>query len=156
MSLKSWLLIIICIIIAIIFGVVVGLSLSIAHASVNDYYYQQWYVEIPQQLTDWQSMDELKEFLDEDDTDRHRFIKLNSDGRGKFNKSCVDLAEHLRDKATEYGKHLEVLVITTGEYNRVFGKSKSAYHAINLARIGDYYYAIEPDNDIVKKAYKIP
>jgi len=107
-------------------------------------------------LEDWESLDELNKFLEEDDTDRVVYARANSQGVIVFDQCCVDQAEHLRDEAAKIGRNLEVIPLTPNEYRRIFGAYKKEYHAVCMARIGDYFYAVEPDNDTVKRAYRIP
>lgn len=112
--------------------------------------------DVPIPLNDWESLEELKQFLEEDNTDTCVYATTNEQGVIIFDECCVDQAEHLRDEAAEIGRDLEVIPLTPMEYRRIFGVSKKEYHAACMARIGDYFYAVEPDNDMVKRAYRIP
>lgn len=107
-------------------------------------------------LHDWGNLAELRQFLKEDNTDSCVYARANEQGVIVFDSCCVDQAEHLRDEAAKIGRNLEVIPVTPKEYRRIFGASKDEYHAVCMARIGDYFYAVEPDNDMVKRAYKIP
>ena len=111
-----------------------------------------YYVEVPMELSDWESLEELENFLAEDDTDHHRYFT----GVALFEGFCVSQAEHLRDEAAKIGRNLEVIPIYPKEYLRVFKTRRKEYHAICMARVDHSFYLVEPDNDVVKRAYKIP
>lgn len=107
-------------------------------------------------LTDWDSPEELLEFLAEDDTDRVTYLRANADGKIAFNGICEDLALRLRDRAMLVGKHLSIVPLHPAEFRKWqpiveswAGKNPGPleYHAINMARIGNEFWYIEPDTD---------
>ena len=106
-------------------------------------------VEVNKKLRDWESIEELTEFLENDDTDTYFFLKADSDGKIAFNGQCEDLALQLRDRAMSIGKYLSVQVLSPQEYEKWYGVTvgPDVYHAICMARIGNEFWYIEPDND---------
>lgn len=110
--------------------------------------------EVPVKLADWESSDELKAFLKEDGTDRHVFLKANDNGTVSFLGQCEDFAIQLRDNAMVKGKYLSITSLSSDEYYKWYGKTLSAntYHAINMARILNEFWYIEPANDRCWKA----
>ena len=115
-----------------------------------------YYIEVPVELEDWESLSELEQFLEEDDTDSLITLKAGTDGEIKLGDYCVTQAEQLRDRAAQVGKNLEVVPLSPREYRRIFLDRRTEYHAVCMARVGHSYYLIETDNDVVKRAYKIP
>lgn len=103
----------------------------------------------------WTDTEELKEFL-ETYNEGGGHYKLDEDGSLPSAGACVYAAEYIRDKASKIGRHLEVLVMSPQEYEKVFGTTKDSYHAVGLVRIGNHYYCIEPKTNTVRKAYRIP
>jgi len=115
----------------------------------------------PLEMNNWESKEELKLFLTGDNTDSCLHLTPNRHGVFKIDLACVDRAESLRDNAAKIGRHLEIALFSQMEYKRRFGHAfktdrTNAYHAVCLARIGDYFYCIEPDNDEIKRGYVIP
>jgi hypothetical protein len=106
-------------------------------------------IEVPVQLEDWESSDELKAFLAGDDTDKHIILSADENGVIKFNGQCEDFAFQLRDRAMAQGKYLSVISLNPHEYLKWYGKSVGSleYHAICMARIGDELWYVEPSND---------
>jgi len=78
------------------------------------------------QVRHFNSLDELKEWLAEDDTDQI----LYSD---EFN--CIDFALQLQERALADGYILSTEVLPI------------AYHWANIAVVGDVFYVIEPQDD---------
>ncbi len=106
-------------------------------------------VEVPIKLQDWESKEELTGFLRNDDTDTYLFLKADNVGGIAFNGQCEDLALQLRDRAMSTGKYLSVQVLSPQEYEKWYGVTvgPGVYHAICMARIGNEFWYIEPDND---------
>jgi len=100
-------------------------------------------------LDDWSSVEELEAFLEEDDTDRHVYLKAGSDGVVRFNNQCEDKAFQLRDRAEAIGKRLETEVLDRYEYYKWYKVwlKKNRYHVINKALIGNEWWYIEPSSD---------
>jgi hypothetical protein len=105
--------------------------------------------EVPVMLKDWDSPEQLAEFLKNDDTDGRIILQADSSGAIAFNGQCEDLALQLRDRAMAIGKYLSVQVLNPKEYEKWYGiKVRSdVYHAICMARIGNQFWYIEPAND---------
>ena len=95
-------------------------------------------VVVFRELTDWDSIEELVTFLEQDDTDQRIVLKAGDDGIIKFNGQCEDYALQLRNRAMAQGKYLSIIVIEV-EGNR--------YHALCMARIGNEFWYIEPQTD---------
>lgn len=104
--------------------------------------------EVPIELTDWESAEELQAFLEADDTDRRISLTTDNTGLVKFSGQCEDYALQLRDGAMTIGRHLSIQVLHPEEFKKWYPNSKeSAYHAICLARIGNEFWYIEPSTD---------
>ena len=129
-------------------------SLATSYDGATRFVY--YYIEVPVELEDWESLDELKQFIKVDDSDHHVYLTANSDGEIKLYDFCVSQAEHLRDEAAKVGKNLEVQVLSPQEYRRIFGSKLTYFHAVCMARVDNLYFCIEVQNDILKEAYKIP
>ena len=99
------------------------------------------------ELSDWESVEELEKFLEADNTDEIDY--------GYF--KCVEYCLKLRDRASLVGKNIEVVLITYDEYlkySQYFGipENEFNYHTINMALIQGKYYYIEPQSDVFCKA----
>ena len=104
----------------------------------------------------WSSLDELKEFLEENEKDEGKTYVLDEDGSMPMSGACVYIAEHLRNQAYNKGRYLDMFPVSPTEYENIFDRPKEGYHATLLARVGNYYYCIEPDGSFIRKAYHIP
>ncbi len=100
-------------------------------------------------LTDWESVAELRQFLDMDETDTHVFLKADEAGVIKLTNQCEDLALQLRDRAMEQGKYLSVIALSPDEYLKWYGEVRppGSYHAICMARIGNEFWYVDPSDD---------
>ena len=105
--------------------------------------------DMPVKLKDWDSLEQLKQFLKEDDTDRIIFLRANSDGIVALNGICEDLAFQLRDRAAATGRYLSVQALDPNEYQKWYScvVERNVYHAICMARIGNEFWYIEPSTD---------
>jgi hypothetical protein len=105
--------------------------------------------EIPVMLKDWDSPEQLAEFLKSDDTDQRLILQANDNGSIELNGQCEDLALQLRDRAMATGRYLSVQVLNPKEYEKWYGVAvgSKVYHAICMARIGNEFWYIEPSND---------
>jgi len=105
--------------------------------------------EVTVKPTDWVSLIELENFLDDDDTDSHIFLKADANGIIKFSGTCEEYAFQLRDRAFDAGKRLETEDLTPAEYKRWYGKTidKNSLHCICKAIIGNEVWYIEPADD---------
>ena len=105
--------------------------------------------EVPVMLKDWNSLEELEEFLANDDTEERVILTAGNDGKINFSGQCEDSALQLRDRAMAINKHLSVIVLHPKEYEKWYGKQlkSNEYHAICMARIGNEFWYIEPATD---------
>jgi len=96
-------------------------------------------------LQDWRSVEELKAFLAEDNTD----TVLKFTGNVTFNSSCEERAFQLRKRAFDIGKRLEMEILTPAEYKKWYGDTiaSDSLHAICKAVIGNEVWYIEPADD---------
>ena len=106
-------------------------------------------VEVPVMLKDWDSLEQLKEFLRNDNTDKSVTLTVDSKGELNFNGQCEDYALQLRDRAMAIGMHLSIAALHPKEYEKWYGKQAkpNQYHAIAMARIGNELWYIEPQTD---------
>jgi hypothetical protein len=105
--------------------------------------------EVPVTLKDWDSPEQLAEFLKNDDTDQLLILQADNSGEISFNGQCEDLALQLRDRAMAVGRYLSVQIMDPKEYEKWYGITvgPDVYHAICMARIGNEFWYIEPSND---------
>ena len=106
-------------------------------------------VEKPVLLADWESVEELALFLEEDRTDSHIYLKMGKDGEISLEGMCEDFAIQLRDRAMLKGKHLSIEILTRQEIREHYGirTPTGVLHAINVAIIGNEYWYVEPQTD---------
>jgi hypothetical protein len=106
-------------------------------------------IEVPIRLKDWDSLEQLEEFLKNDDTDQHIILTADSGGKVNFNGQCEDYALQLRDRAMTIGRYLSVEILDPKEYEKWYGLplKSNDYHAICMARIGNEFWYIEPQTD---------
>lgn len=95
----------------------------------------------PVELREFTSLDELKAWLAEDDTDRWIYLVVGEDGvaRRDINYDCDDYALQLQRRAAMSGFMISVTII----------EEQGRPHMINLACIGNDIYYIEPQTDEV-------
>lgn len=105
--------------------------------------------EVPVALKDWDSPEQLIEFLKNDDTDQIVILTADSQGQILFNGQCEDYAIQLRNRAMAAGMYLSIEVLHPKEYEKWYGQPVRAdqYHAVCMARIGNEFWYIEPTND---------
>lgn len=106
-------------------------------------------LEVPVLLKDWDSPEQLFEFLSNDDTDQNFIFTADSQGHISLNGQCEDYALQLRDRAMAEGMYLSVVALPPQEYEKWYGQPVGAdqYHAICMARIGNEFWYIEPTTD---------
>ena len=71
-------------------------------------------------------------------------------------QDCDDFAGQLRDEALLIGKYLSIVTVDRNIYYRIFGTSFDTfydYHVMNMARVGNQYYYVEPQNGMVVLAW---
>jgi len=102
--------------------------------------------EIPQELEDWESLDELTSFLAEHEAEVPVIGIAGKDGIVQLNNFlCLGWAMGWRDYAAQQGKNLEITALTPEEYEYWFGRDVDYNHIILLAVVGKYnVYYIEP------------
>lgn len=102
-------------------------------------------------LTDFQSLDELTQFLKENGSSKGYDFVANSRGLIVFNGQCANLAEQLQARAEAKGKRLDKAIIDSDQYYRWYGERIPIEdsHAVNMAWIGKEIYFIEPQTDRV-------
>lgn len=108
--------------------------------------------EIPVKLADWSSVDELKLFLEADDTDTKVSLKADNSGNVSLEGYCEDRAIQLMDRAAAEGKRLSFVPLHPVEYLKWYGEERGEfqYHAICGALVGtNQFYYIEPSDDRV-------
>lgn len=106
-------------------------------------------LEVPVALQDWDSPEQLREFLRNDDTDQRIILTADSQGQVLLNGQCEDYALQLRNRAMAIGRYLSIEVLHPKEYEKWYGQTVRAdqYHAICMARIGNEFWYIEPTTD---------
>ena len=119
-------------------------------------------VVVNREYEDWDSLDELKQFIAEHEDEVATQALRGRDGVIQFSGQCVGWAMGWRDMAAEYGKNLEVNKVTPIEYRRVFSKyppggSRVNHHAVLLAIVDEAdLYFIEPENGEIRLASYVP
>ena len=106
--------------------------------------------EVPIKLENWESVEELKEFLDQDNPDIKILLIANEDGVVAFVDQCEDWAFQLIARAAEKGKRLIFVTINKGQYYQYYKKplSEGKVHALVGALVGDNeLWYIEPTDD---------
>lgn len=106
----------------------------------------------PEGLRDFQSLDDLKAWLAQDDTNEWIILKPQGpDGEIVFNDQCEDFALQLQRRAEKAGYRLSFYPMDREEYFQMFGVwlPVGKTHAMNLAIIGNEIYLIEPQTDEV-------
>ncbi|MDH5695994.1 MAG: hypothetical protein OEZ00_05250 [Dehalococcoidia bacterium] len=98
-------------------------------------------VEKPIELCEFTSLEELKTWLAEDDTDEYVHLVAGKDGvcRQSDKYDCDDYAFQLQRRAAESGFLMSVVII----------QKQGKPHMINLTCIGNDIYYIEPQTDRV-------
>jgi hypothetical protein len=115
-------------------------------------YYIQNTISVPYEVTvtlkDWDSVEQLREFLENDLTDQHIALTTDNTGTVKLYGQCEDYALQLRDNAMVAGMYLSVQILHPEEYKKYYpDKESNSYHAICMARIGNEFWYIEPSSD---------
>lgn len=106
--------------------------------------------EVPIKTENWESAEELKAFLEQDNPDNGIFLIANKDGEVFFGDQCEDWAFQLIDRAAEKGKRLIFVTINKGQYYQYYQKplSEGKVHALVGALVGDNeIWYIEPADD---------
>lgn len=110
-------------------------------------------------ITDFQNVQELKDFLAQDNTNNHIYLRANSSGVVRLEGVCNEEAIQLRNRALNKGKYLSVVVVSRLEYylrTHQVMNGEAQYHTMNMAIIGREYYLIEPKTDEIWEAYRMP
>lgn len=118
------------------------------------------YVEVPVELEDWDSLAELREFVEEHNDEVVVQAQAGKDGVTQFSGQCVGFAMGWRDLAVEYGRNMEICNVSPYEYRRVFNKYPSGgrinHHAVIMAIVDYSLYYMEPENGEIRLASHIP
>ncbi len=108
------------------------------------------HTESTREIIDWKNVDELKTFLENDDSDKVIVLKANSDGVILLNNQCEDIALRLIDRAQVAGRRLFFVPLHREEYAKWYDTTieEGHYHAVAGAIVGDNdFYYIEPTTD---------
>lgn len=142
-------------IVLIILGLVCGFCFGIYYEQ-EDYKEQVpivdtiWAVSKSEiELRDFESIEELETWLEDDDTDSHIILIADEEGYVSFEGVCEDYAIQLMDRAIADGFKMSFYVMDRQEYYQHFKKwtPKGRLHAVNLVIIGNEIYLIEPQSD---------
>ena len=115
--------------------------------------------EVPLELEDWSSLEELKQFLEEHGDEFVVHALAGKDGVFQFENQCAGFAVGCRELAAQYGKNLEIQNLNHMEYKRIFDRELEAnkYHAVCMAIVSDSeLYYIEPYDFLVRLGCYIP
>ena len=115
------------------------------------------YVEVEKEiiipLEDWNSLDEVKAFLEQDDSDRHLYLISGE----PFSGQCENKAFTLEDRAEAIGKRLETETLTRTEYIIYYGNDGGLNawdrHMLCKALIDNDVWFVEPENDEIWLAF---
>jgi hypothetical protein len=110
-------------------------------------------------LEDWQSVDELKAWLESDDAPL--ILRVDENGVINFNGQCEDVAFRARDRAYDIGKRLDTEILTRQEcikYKQylpgdVYSLGANDGHYLNKAVIGNEVWFVQVDTDTIWLAY---
>jgi len=118
--------------------------------------------EVAREVREFESLDELKGWLETDETDKCHIMILHIDPgmSGTFNigECCEDYAMRLQKSALDDGYIMSVSTIWGDEYNALFTQKQCQYcekHTINLTIIGNRVWYIEPQNDEIQFAINL-
>lgn len=93
-------------------------------------------------LKDWESYSILQDFISSDNTSGILYVVESFD--------CDDYAYTLRARAAVIGYYLSTVPVSPQEYYKIFGTaldSKYDYHMMNMARVNNRIYLVEPQTD---------
>ena len=115
--------------------------------------------EVPRELRAFESLDELKGWLETDETDKYHVMRLviepGMSGTFNIGDCCEDYAVRLQESALDDGYTMSVSIIWWNEYNALFTQKQCHHgekHALNLTIIGNRVWYIEPQNDEIQFA----
>lgn len=105
--------------------------------------------------SDWESVDELQEFLNSEQNNQVVKLKADENGQISFWGQCEDLSFNLRDNAMKIGKRIETEILFRSEcikYQKFLGIGYENAHLMNTndshmickAFIGNEIWYIEP------------
>lgn len=133
-----------CLFIIIILILAIGLTGYPVYAW-DEVWENEWYPH-RQGLSDWDSLFELQCFLALDDAP----LVLTSGE--SFSGQCENYAFQLRDRAREWGRLLDVELLTPQEVVKYYHR-RGGVHAINKAVIGNEWWFVEPQTGEVWNPY---
>jgi len=105
--------------------------------------------QVPVELQDWQTLEEVKEFLVDRDDELIVHLQAGRDGKYGLTGACSGWAIGLRELGAKYGKNIEVIRMTGNEYKKWFGNGvgSNGDHYLNMAIVGQSEtWVIEPQN----------
>ncbi len=119
--------------------------------------------QVPVSLTNWESLEELKSFLEVDDTNSTIILTAGATGVVTFSGQCEDFAFQLRGRAEELGKYLDTQILSRTDclkYSNylptgIYSLGLNDGHYINKAIISNEVWYVEPQNDKVWKVYNL-
>jgi len=108
-----------------------------------------------------QSLEELKVFLVDDDTDSHIILKADENGIVQFNGQCEDMAFQLQQRADDIGMKLDTEILSKPDAIKwrqyidgdVYSLGVNDGHYICKAVIGNEVWYISPENDKIWWVY---
>lgn len=130
-------------------SIIIILILAIGLASYPiqaSWYEEELLVKNLDELKDWESLFELKVFLE-----LHSDAPLVLASGESFTGQCENFAFQLRDRAEAWGRRLEVEILTPYEMYEYYHKREAGYHAINKAVIGNEWWYV----DVSEAEYKL-
>lgn len=133
---------------------------------VLEFYDNEWYqfdFDYDHPLSDWQSVGELRAFLQMDDTDHRVYLVADSSGLVQFNNQCEDYAFNLRKRAQIVGHNLDTEILSKAECIKwqqyiqgdAYSLGINDGHYINKAIVGNAVWYCEPQNDKVWWVYNL-
>jgi len=101
--------------------------------------------EVTRDLTGWETLAQLTEWLAADDTDQQRFFTPSN-----LLGTCALYSGRLRLNAERSGRYISWQLISDGDYEKLLrGENLNYTHLMNLVEIDGRYFLIEPQNDAV-------
>ena len=107
--------------------------------AVKSFLFDKYEPSAAKDLRYFKSTSELKSFLVTDLTNLEFYREDTND--------CDDIARHLQKRAADAGYIMNLQVLNSTEYEKLFGKKISSNHMICSTMIGDSIYFVEPQND---------
>uniref|UniRef100_A0A6M3IUS2 Uncharacterized protein n=1 Tax=viral metagenome TaxID=1070528 RepID=A0A6M3IUS2_9ZZZZ len=140
-------------------GAVLAADNSIAIYQEYDGTWYEFRYDWEGMLLDWESVDELKAWLEYDDAPL--ILIANKDGVVSFNGQCEDTAFEARNRAYEIGKWLDTEILSRAEsikYRQhisgdVYSLGVNDGHYLNKAVIDNEVWFVQADTDTIWLGY---